>query len=238
MDQLFNRRLADRNRSSGAAPLITYYDERSRSRIELSSLSFGNWVDKTAGLLTDELLIEPGQPVRLDLAVTAPGHWVTLVWVAAIWRVGSPVTLTDGAAVEVVGPERAIEPTGATERVACSLHPLGLGFDTALPSGTIDYGIEVRAQPDSFSAPWPSADDRAWIADAGDTALTQTDLLNVLDASITGGRRLIVPETTDGPWTTVVRTLLTPVLTDGSVVIVVGADTERLALIAADERID
>lgn len=233
MNRLFNRRLADRQRSAGAQPLITYYDERSHARIELSASSFVNWVDKTAGLLTDELMIEPGEPVRVDLLRSAPGHWVSLVWVAATWRAGCPVTLTGDAAVEVVGPESAEQPTSSGERVACSLHPLGLGFGTALPAGTTDYGTEVRAQPDSFGGPWPADDDPAWID--GDAVRRQSELLAAVDESAVAKRRLIVPVASRDPWTAVVDTLLTPVLTGGSVVIVVGADADRGSRIAATE---
>ncbi|SDT08347.1 TIGR03089 family protein [Microlunatus soli] len=236
MNRLFNQRLADRQRSAGARPLITYYDERSHVRTELSASSFGNWVDKTAGLLTDEILIEPGQPVRLDLARTAPGHWVSSVWAAAIWRVGCPITVTGEAAVDVVGPELAEQPSTDGERVACSLHPLGLGFGTTLPAGTTDYGTEVRAQPDSFGGPWPAAEDRAW--DDQGTGRTQADLLLAVDGSATEQRRLIIPSPGNDPWTTLVDTLLTPVLTGGSVVVVVGADPDRRDQIAATEQVD
>ena len=74
----------------GASPLFTHYDEASGSRVELSGTTFTNWVDKTVNML-DGLGVEAGAPVHLDLVNTDPGHWVTAIWVAAIWQRGCPV---------------------------------------------------------------------------------------------------------------------------------------------------
>lgn len=237
MSELFNRLLARRTETDGGRPLITYYAEPGGIRTELSATSFSNWVSKTAGLLTDEILIEPGQTVRLDLLRTAPAHWVTLVWVAATWRVGCAVTMTSDAdaAVEVVGPEHAQDEPGAIERVACSLHPFGLGFRETLPPGTIDYGVEVRAQPDSFTGPWPADADPTWI-DASQT-MNQQDIITAASAG-PAQRTMIDPADSAGPWATVTDCLITPVLTGGSVVVTVGTDTDRRAQIAEDERVD
>lgn len=227
--ELFPRLLQSRIAGSGSTPLITYYDQTRGERIELSGRSFGNWVDKTAGLLTDEILVEPGDRVRLGLAATHPAHWVTLVWAAAGWRAGCAVTLRsdDDAAVDVIGPD---QPPGPGETIACSLHPFGLGFSTPLPQGVLDYGVEVRAHPDVFTGPQPAPADVAWIDD--ERTLTHSDVVSgpVGDPA----RRLIVP----GPaaWSTVYDALVEPIRTGGSTVIVVGADADRLAEIAAVER--
>mgnify|MGYP000727457251 FL=1 len=71
----------------GAAPLFTHYDGTAGSRVELSGTTFSNWVDKTVNML-DGLGVGAGEPVHLDLVNTDPGHWVTAVWVAAIWQRG------------------------------------------------------------------------------------------------------------------------------------------------------
>ena len=241
MTELFNRQLQARNRSIGSAPLITYYNEGSGERTELSGISFANWADKTAGLLVDELLVEDGQPIRLDLVRSAPLHWVTLVWIAASWRIGCPVTLDESsdAAVCVVGPEAAFdEPAGAAERVACSLHPLGLGFSDPLPAGVIDYGIEVRAQPDSYLGPYPDPAATAWIED--DHRLTQSELITSrpVDAVSPGRRTMIRPDPSEPAWAGVQRALIDPVITGGSVVIMIGGDAERRTRVAEAERID
>ena len=66
-------------------------------RIELSGVSFANWVDKTSNLLVEELDVQPGGAVDLALAKAHPGHWVTLVWVLSCWQVGAVVTVDQPA---------------------------------------------------------------------------------------------------------------------------------------------
>lgn len=229
MTEVFTRQLQRRNARSGAVPLITYYDESRGERIELSGVSFANWVDKTAGLLTDEILVEPGDRVRLTLATSHPAHWVTLVWVAASWRARCVVTLdpADDAAVEVIGP--GTTPAGDPETIACSLHPLGLGFATPPPAGVLDFGVEVRAFPDVFTGPQPSPTDAAWADEV--RRLTQAD---VVAGDADSGRRLVTP---GAPWQLVRTALVQPVLGGGSAVMVVGATPDRLAEIAAAERV-
>jgi uncharacterized protein (TIGR03089 family) len=228
---LFSAHLQARTARSGSTPLITYYDESRSERTELSALSFSNWVDKTAGLLTDELLVDPGNTVRLDLATTHPAHWVTLVWVAATWRAGCTVITEGAAAVEVVGPDQATESPGTSERVACSLHPLGLGFPNPLPQGVTDYGTEVRAQPDSFAAPRQDPSAPAWID-------TTRSLVNAEVAATAADERriLIAPAADEDPWAVIERALVSPVLGGGSSVIVINANDERVSAIAESER--
>ena len=235
---VFSDRLRSRIARSGAAPLITYYDDSTGERTELSAISFGNWVDKTAGLIVDELLLDQGTPVRLDLARTHPVHWVTLVWVAASWRAGCPVIIggdaPDGAGVEVVGPTAAFDDhAGSVERVACSLHPFGLGFDRPLPVGVIDYGVEVRAQPDSFAGPTVRPTEQAWV-DQG-RRLTHGEIADVHQGP--ADRTLIVPGAGDDPWSLVDEALIRPVTSGGSVVIALGTDPERRKSLIDSERV-
>ncbi|GAB3914430.1 acyl-CoA synthetase [Microlunatus endophyticus] len=231
MTEVFTAQLQRRNARSGSVPLITYYDESRGERVELSGISFANWVDKTAGLLTDEILLEPGDRVRLTLASAHPAHWVTLVWVAAIWRARGVVTLDpdDEVAAEVVGPDDP-QP-GPTETIACSLHPFGLGFSSALPAGVLDYGVEVRTFPDSFTGPHPSPEDPAWRD--GERRLSQVQV--VAGAGGDAVRRLVGPEPASDPWATIARALIEPVVTGGSAVVVVGADPARWSAIATAE---
>lgn len=222
---------------AGSMPLITYYDESTGERTELSALSFANWVDKTAGLLTDELLVDPGARVRLRLADSHPAHWVTLAWVVASWRAGCTVLTGDAgkdddhdAAVEVVGPEQAYDSPGAAERVACSLHPLGLGFANPLPQGVIDYGTEVRAQPDSYGGPHPDPRSAAWIDPI--RTLTHAEIAKTAGDD----RRLMITPGNADPWPIIERALIRPVRGGGSSVIVINADAGRQARIAETEQ--
>jgi uncharacterized protein (TIGR03089 family) len=227
---VFTALLQRRNSRSGSTPLLTYYDETRRERIELSGISFANWVDKTAGLLADDVLTEAGDRVRLSLAHGYPAHWVTLVWVAASWRAGCTVVL-DGDAE--VGPEDA-DQLGDVERIACSLHPLGLGFGRPLPHGVIDYGVEVRAHPDVFGGPHPPPSETAWI-DA-DRTVTQADVIRGVRLPPEPTRQMIPIDGRRAAWDVVTRALVVPVVSGGSAVLVVGADKDRVSAIASAER--
>lgn len=67
-----------------ARPLVTFYDDATGERVELSVATFANWVAKTANLLQGELSAEPGERVALLL----PAHWQTAVWLLACSSVG------------------------------------------------------------------------------------------------------------------------------------------------------
>jgi uncharacterized protein (TIGR03089 family) len=229
MTALLAERLRRRVRVDGATPLLTYYDLGSGERVELSAVSFGNWVDKTSNLLVEELAAEPGQVISMPLAIVAPGHWLTSVWQIACWQVGLVVDLTNPSATAAVVTGRQWQGYEAPEVYACALHPLGFGFTEPLPTGVRDYAIEVRNQPDRFSGSSPSPAATAWVDT--ERVLTQADLIKV------GGppARRLVPA--NDAWATCRDGIVTALATGGSAVIVVGGDAERLARIVQSERI-
>ncbi|MFN4091190.1 MAG: TIGR03089 family protein, partial [Alphaproteobacteria bacterium] len=51
----FAATLADRLAHDPGQPLITFYDEATGERVELSVTTYANWVAKTASLLVEEL---------------------------------------------------------------------------------------------------------------------------------------------------------------------------------------
>lgn len=224
-------------RTRGAEPLITAYDVATDARTELSATSFANWVDKTAHLLLADD-VEPGDLVRLSVAASAPGHWMTAVWCAAVWQVGAVVDLSGPDAappvVEVVGPPTGggwPQPTGWPVW-ACSLHPLGMGFPVEPPSHVGDYALEVRAQPDSHV--------EVPVAPTATAVITPTGTLDGaavpgnLATSAHGGRRLVRPDLAE-PWGALRAVLVAPVVTGGSVVAVFGGDDAAMARIRATE---
>ena len=81
------------NREDAARPLITFYDDDTGERTELSVITTENWVAKTANLLVDDLGVVPGQ--RLGLAL--PLHWQGLVWAYAAWSAGSSSSVKSAA---------------------------------------------------------------------------------------------------------------------------------------------
>ena len=206
----------------GTSPLFTHYDEASGSRVELSGTTFTNWVDKTVNML-DGLGVEAGEPVHLDLVNTSPGHWVTAVWVAAIWQRGCPVAArNDGEAVfTVVGPA---SDTRGLVTVMCSLHPLGLGLPD-LPTDCTDYA-DVLAEPDVHWVEPVSPDAPAWLPD-----ITRAELERFPGSD----QRLLFTDPSPG-WESVQMLLVSPVLGGGSTVVVTGASPERISRIASEEK--
>jgi uncharacterized protein (TIGR03089 family) len=161
-----------------ARPLVTFYDDDSGERVELSVKSFENWVAKTANLLQDELSTDPGEHVAMWL----PAHWQSAVWMCAAAACGVLVSHDTAvqAPVDVVvcGPESlsAAGDTRARELVALSLMPMGQGFDEALPDNATDYARTVLAQGDEFVPVGAPDGDAAFLVSA-DGPLTQRELL-------------------------------------------------------------
>jgi uncharacterized protein (TIGR03089 family) len=156
-----------------ARPLLTYYDDATGERTELSAVTLDNWVAKTANLLRDDLAVAPGDRV----AVLLPAHWQTVAVLLAAWELGAVVTADpDGAAAAFVDAPRLPLASGADEVVALSLAPLGRGLDAPLP-GVVDYAVDVRAHGDRF-APGRPVPDSAPALDTGPAELSVADVLD------------------------------------------------------------
>jgi uncharacterized protein (TIGR03089 family) len=164
---------------SPSRPLVTFYDDATGERVELSVTTYANWVAKTAGLAQDELDLDRGGLVFVDL----PTHWLGAVWLGAAWTLGLVVTgdpeRAGDADLVVCGPEGVGRYAANADRVpvqALSLRPLGGRFSEPLPSGVTDFATVVLAQPDVF-VPYdpPQADDAAWRG--AEFSVTQRELL-------------------------------------------------------------
>ncbi|HSV67613.1 MAG TPA: TIGR03089 family protein [Mycobacteriales bacterium] len=169
-DQLLEQALA----RDPARPLLTYYDDATGERAELSATTLANWVAKTANLLRDELDVRPGDPV----AVLLPTHWQTAAVLLATWAAGG-VAGTDpaGATAAFVDLAHLAEARAADpdELVVLSLAPLGQGL--AKPEeGALDYARTVRAHGDRFT-PYHRIPDAAAAVDDDGRVLTGADLL-------------------------------------------------------------
>ena len=162
----FSDVLARQLRTDPGLPLITFYDEATGERVELSATTYANWVAKTASLLTEEHDLERGQRLVVDL----PAHWLGPVFLGAAWTVGLVVVGPDdadptGVDAVVCGPGSLARWSAYAEDLpvlACSLLPLGVRFAEPVPPGVHDVGIEVWSQPDAFvSYDPPGGDDPA-----------------------------------------------------------------------------
>ena len=128
-------------------PFITYYDDATGERTELSYATFDNWVAKTANFLRDGLDVQAGNGV----AVLLPPHWQTVVAAFAVWAVGAE--LRDDGAVAFVA-EDALPVSGRREVVALSLRPMAGRLARAHP-GVLDFAEEVPAYGDRFAPTGP-----------------------------------------------------------------------------------
>lgn len=203
-----------------AQPFLTYYDCASGERIELSAVTTANWVAKTANFLIDELDAEPGCRVRLDL----PSHWESFVWILSAWSVGAVLTDHD-ADIAVVGPSLEAD---EKIRVALSLKPLGLRFDSP-PQGFIDYNAEVLGHSDHFQPFDPPSGDAPAI-DLGDVIQNRDELFASVEPV---GRRVLLES---GTLLRDCTALVAAGRGGGSLVIVAHASTVQRDKIAADER--
>ena len=139
-------------------PRITYYDDASGERIELSTVTLANWAAKTANLLRDEFGAGPGSRV----AVLLPAHWQTAAVLLGVWWIGAEVVLSGAADVALCTRDRLDEAdsSGAAEVAVLSLDPFGKPADD-LPIGVTDYASAVRVHGDQIvpeGAPGPALD--------------------------------------------------------------------------------
>jgi uncharacterized protein (TIGR03089 family) len=124
-------------------PLITYYDDATGERLDLSGATLANWVAKTANLLVDGHGLGPGDIVAVNL----PPHWLTAAVMLGCWSAGVAISPTDGE----VGFTTAALDVAATDIYAVSLAPLGAPFHPGPPAGSSDYAVSVRAYGDQFT---------------------------------------------------------------------------------------
>lgn len=207
--------LAARLSGDPGQPLVTAYDEESGERTELSVTTYANWVAKTANLLTDELGLDEGDTVLLDL----PAHWLVPVFLGAAWTAGLAVTADADTSHDLVvcGPEALEAHAGSDDVLACSLLPFAVRFPDPLPAGVRDYGLEWPGQPDVLLATTrPSPDTIAWRA--GAEQHSQADLLDLAARGADAGVRLITDAHPAGDRG--VPAWLAPLVAGGSLVLV------------------
>jgi uncharacterized protein (TIGR03089 family) len=136
--------------SDPAGPRITYYDDATGERIELSTATLANWAAKTANLLRDELGAGPSSRVMVLL----PAHWQTAAVLFGIWWIGAEAVVGGGTAdIALCTVDRlpeADDAVGTGEIAVLSLDPFGKPV-ADLPVGVTDYATAVRVHGDQIS---------------------------------------------------------------------------------------
>jgi len=164
-------------RADPMGPRITFYDDATGERIELSTVTLANWAAKTANLLRDELGTGPGTRV----AVMLPAHWQTAAVLLGVWWIGAEVVFSGPSDVALCTAGRldeADEAVAGGEVAVLSLDPFGKPVPD-LPIGVTDYATAVRVHGDQVVAerhPGPALADRSVadvLAGARDSAAAQ-----------------------------------------------------------------
>ncbi|NES26780.1 TIGR03089 family protein [Micromonospora terminaliae] len=199
------RVFADAIAPDPARPLLTWYDDASGERTELSGATLANWVAKTANLLVDEAALAPGDTA----AVLLPPHWQTAAVLLGCWSAKLTVAEAPGDVDVLFAAAGRVDEAGdwpAGERYALGLDPFALPL-RQVPAGFADFVSAVRGHGDHFT-PYPEGgeDDAALLARAearaaelcltpGDRLLVDTDRFpdpaDWLLAPLTAGATLV-----------------------------------------------
>lgn len=255
--------LAPLSRDPGR-PRLTWYGPDGE-RIELSGAVLANWMAKCTNMLVEELDVEPGTPVLLDL----PVHWRAAVWALGAWCAGAEVRVPSEPGGAVAGADPGVVLThrpsawvGQAALVAAVALPgLARRWDGAepLPAGVVDAAAAVMSFGDQIGylppvddhaqallAPGRGADDDS----ADGNAVTYGGLLAWAAATghSPGGRALVTTDATHArpaALTSALRECLGAWAADASVVLCGAEHSTRLredpalrARLVAQEQVD
>jgi uncharacterized protein (TIGR03089 family) len=183
VESTISRTLASAVRHFPTTPLLTFYDDASGDRTELSGATLDNWVSKTANLLLDGVGLAPGDTV----AVLMPPHWQTAAVLLGVASAGLTADLGDGpGAVDALftTPSGVAASAGKVtlDRYATGLLPLAMPL-RSLPDGYQDYVLEVRNYGDHFGGAPAGPDDETVLGRAA---------ARVAELGITAGDRVLI----------------------------------------------
>ncbi len=168
-------------------PFLTFYDDATGERTELSYATTDNWVAKTANLLRDGLGALPGDTV----AVLLPPHWQTVVVTFAAWAAGC--ALDPAGDVAFVAEDRL--PHAARDVVGLSLRPLAGRLSATYP-GVLDFAEEVPVHGDRF-APYGPATTPVVMPRPGRVLVADADPVPPALAALAGGGGVVICRNAD-----------------------------------------
>lgn len=211
-------------------PFVTYYNERTGERTELSVRSLANWVAKTHFLLTDELGLGVGDSAYVDVAA----DWISVPVLLGSWTAGLQIVTKPAGAAVAFAPA-PVEP--GLDVYASAPDTLTRSYGANVPAGVADYVASVRPQADAWATVHPPAtpDDPAL------DGTSRADLVSAAEAraaalGLDAGARIA----TARDWQRaddLIDTLLAPLAVGGSLVLVRGATPEVLQRRAEQERV-
>lgn len=198
-------------------PFVTYYDEATGERAELSARSLANWVAKTHHLLGDELGLGVG-----DLAlIVLPAHWISVPAVLGCLTAGLALSPDgSGADVAFASPATLGSCAGVPDVYAIAPQSPASGFRDGVPAGANDYVAAVRPQADVWSGvQFPATANDACLAGLTRRAVVEAARDRAAELGLSAGTRAICTRDWTGPadW---IDTLIAPLAVGGSVVYV------------------
>ncbi|GIH14172.1 TIGR03089 family protein [Rugosimonospora africana] len=227
------------DRTESGRPLLTYYDDATGERVELTAEALGSWAARTANLMREGC----GMGIGSRAAMLLPPHWQTAAVLLGAWSTGVAVSfrLAALAGLPSSGPD-ADAPLDATfvswkrlddwlEDVPPADHRFVLGLAAAgapmreVPDGYRDYIAEVRRYSDLPPSYLP---ERAEPATVDGTTFGSWEILAREVAGVQelrpGDRLLIDAAEHDHP----LKWLLAPLSAGASVVLCANLDRDRM----------
>jgi uncharacterized protein (TIGR03089 family) len=216
MDTTIPRALASAVRRDPTTPLLTWYDDASGDRTELSGATLDNWVSKTANLLIDGSGLGSGDTA----AVLMPPHWQTAAIVLGASAAGLAVALGgDPRPADVLFTSADTDTAGwvADDRFVTGLLPLAMPL-REVPAGSVDYVTEVRNFGDYFAGAPVSQDDLALAApvELSHLAVLRTATGRAAELGITAGDRILIDS---GAYPDPIDWLFAPLVAGASIVL-------------------
>lgn len=215
------RFFADLLAAEPGRPFVTYYDEASGERTELSAKSLANWVAKTHHLLGDELGLGAGDTALIAL----PAHWISVPALLGCLTAGLAVEPAAGDAdVAFVAPRTVGTAAGITDVYAVAPASAATGFGAVSPEGTHDYVSSVRPQADAWAGvQFGAGDDDPCTGERSRAEVAADATRRAGELGLESGARVLSTRDWDGyhDW---LDTLLAPLAVGGSVVYVRNCD--------------
>ncbi|SOD72995.1 uncharacterized protein (TIGR03089 family) [Jatrophihabitans sp. GAS493] len=227
---LFDRVLA----RQPSLPFVSFYDEATGERAELSAKSLANWVAKTHFLLGDSLGLGPGSVAQVALRT----DWLSVAVMLGCWSAGLSLRTASGpddvdADVAFAVPDTVAECRDAAEILAVNPRSLTRSFGPDAPAGTEDFVAAARPQPDSWGSVRTAATAHApCLGELTAAEVLDRAAARIGDLGLSPAARLLfaVPdEATENSAERLVDTLVLPLVLGGSVVYVANADPATLA---------
>jgi uncharacterized protein (TIGR03089 family) len=218
-------------------PLLTYYDDATGERTELSAAELGGWSARVAGLLHDGCGLTAGG----NAAVLLPPHWQTAAVLLGAWSAGIAVSFRPWATAGLPAqPQDRLDAVFISrkrldswlEEVPAAPHRFVLGLAPGLtppaevPEGYRDFAAEVVRHPDiapAYAAVRPG--DAA--SPDGTTYAEWSDVAHDIAAALhlrAGDRVLVDADNHEQP----VQWLLAPLAVGASIVLCAHLDRDAL----------